>query len=123
MAVLDAPPGMSVQQIKEWRSDTAMYDSAFAALYYPWIKVDNPVATNGADSELLVPPSGHVAGLWARVDGERGVPRRLPTKCFAVCLMLRCPSPIRSRASSTRMASTASEPSEPEVSVSGALGR
>ena len=50
-----------------------MYDSAFAALYYPWIKVDNPVATNGADSELLVPPSGHVAGLWARVDGERGV--------------------------------------------------
>ena len=73
MAVLDAPPGMSVQQIKEWRSDTAMYDSAFAALYYPWIKVDNPVATNGADSELLVPPSGHVAGLWARVDGERGV--------------------------------------------------
>lgn len=72
MAVLDAPPGMSVQQIKEWRSDTAMYDSAFAAMYYPWIKVDNPVATNG-DAELLVPPSGHVAGLWSRVDEERGV--------------------------------------------------
>ena len=55
-------PRMSVQQIKEWRSDTAMYDSAFAAMYYLRIKVDNPVATNG-DADLLVPPSGHVAAL------------------------------------------------------------
>ena len=72
MAILDAPPGMSPQQIKEWRSDTAMYDSAFAALYYPWIEVDNPAATNG-DTTILVPPSGHVAGLWSRVDDTRGV--------------------------------------------------
>ncbi len=72
MAVLDSPPGMSVQDIKEWRSDVAMYDSAFAAMYYPWIKVDNPVATNG-DAELLVPPSGHMAGVWARTDDTRGV--------------------------------------------------
>jgi phage tail sheath protein FI len=72
MAVLDAPPGMSVQQIKEWRSDVAMYDSAFAAFYYPWIKVSNPAPTNG-DDEILVPPSGHIAGLWARVDDSRGV--------------------------------------------------
>ena len=72
VAVLDAPPGMGVQQIKEWRSDTAMYDSAFAAMYYPWIKVANPAPTNG-DDEILVPPSGHVAGLWARTDESRGV--------------------------------------------------
>jgi uncharacterized protein len=72
MAVLDAPPGMGVQDIKEWRSDVAMYDSAFAALYYPWIKVANPVPTNG-DDEILIPPSGHMAGLWARVDETRGV--------------------------------------------------
>ncbi len=72
MAVLDAPPGMGVQDIKEWRSDVAMYDSAFATLYYPWIKVANPVPTNG-DDEILVPPSGHMAGLWARVDESRGV--------------------------------------------------
>ena len=72
MAVLDSPPGMSVQQIKEWRSDVAMYDSAFAAFYYPWIKVSNPVPTNG-DDEILVPPCGHMAGLWARVDETRGV--------------------------------------------------
>ncbi|HSL59143.1 MAG TPA: phage tail sheath subtilisin-like domain-containing protein, partial [Acidimicrobiales bacterium] len=72
MAVLDAPPGMSVQEIKEWRSDVAMYDSPFATLYYPWIKVANPKPVNG-DDEILVPPSGHVAGLWARVDDTRGV--------------------------------------------------
>jgi phage tail sheath protein FI len=72
MAILDSPPGMSPQQIKEWRSDVAMYDSAYAALYYPWIEVANPIGTNG-DAELLVPPSGHLAGVWARTDETRGV--------------------------------------------------
>ncbi|MEA2620223.1 MAG: uncharacterized protein QOC97_996, partial [Chloroflexota bacterium] len=72
MAVLDAPPGMTPQQIKEWRSEVAMYDSAFAAFYYPWIKVENPAGTNG-DREMFIPPSGHVAGVWARTDESRGV--------------------------------------------------
>lgn len=72
MAILDAPPGMTPQQIKEWRSDQAQYDSPFAALYYPWISVDNPGATNG-DATALIPPSGHVAGVWARTDESRGV--------------------------------------------------
>ncbi len=72
MAILDAPPGMNPQQIKEWRSDTAMYDSPFAALYYPWIEVANPAATNG-DTEIMVPPSGHLAGIWSRTDDTRGV--------------------------------------------------
>ncbi|MDQ1249292.1 MAG: uncharacterized protein QG597_3666 [Actinomycetota bacterium] len=72
MAVLDAPPGMTPQQIKEWRSDVAMYDSAFAAMYYPWIKIENPTGT-GTDREVFVPPSGHIAGVWARTDATRGV--------------------------------------------------
>lgn len=73
MAILDAPPGMNPQQVKEWRSDVAMYDSAFAAFYYPWIRVDNPASTSPADATILVPPSGHVAGIWSRVDDTRGV--------------------------------------------------
>jgi phage tail sheath protein FI len=72
MAILDAPPGMTPQQVKEWRSEVAMYDSQFAALYYPWIEVANPAATNG-DTTILVPPSGHMAGIWARTDDTRGV--------------------------------------------------
>ncbi len=72
MAILDAPPKMTPQQVKEWRSDVAMYDSAFAAMYYPWIKVENPAGVNG-DREVFVPPSGHIAGVWARTDETRGV--------------------------------------------------
>jgi uncharacterized protein len=71
MAILDAPPGLNTQQVKDWRTN-AMYDSAFAALYYPWIKVANPAGTNG-DSEIFVPPCGHMAGIWARNDSTRGV--------------------------------------------------
>lgn len=72
MAVLDSPPGMTPQQIRDWRSEVAMYDSAFAAFYYPWIKVENPIGVNG-DAEVLIPPSGHIAGVWARTDETRGV--------------------------------------------------
>ncbi|NLF04533.1 MAG: phage tail sheath family protein [Actinomycetales bacterium] len=72
IAILDTPPGMTPQQVREWRSDVAQYDSAFASLYYPWIKVENPTGSNG-NAEILIPPSGHVAGLWARTDETRGV--------------------------------------------------
>ena len=75
MAILDAPPDMDAQAIKDWRSSTAMYDSRFAALYYPWIRIANPLA-NGAgngNKMLDLPPSGHVAGIWARNDETRGV--------------------------------------------------
>lgn len=72
VAILDAPPGLSPQSVKEWRTDTAQFDSAFATLYYPWIKVENPTGSNG-NSEVLIPPSGHVAGVWARTDETRGV--------------------------------------------------
>jgi phage tail sheath protein FI len=71
MAILDSPPGMNPQQIKDWRSSVAMYDSRFAALYYPWIKVANPLSRDGG--MLTVPPSGHLAGIWARNDDTRGV--------------------------------------------------
>jgi len=72
MAILDAPPGMSPQQVMEWREQTAMYDSKFAALYYPWISVLDPNSSNGA-KKLSIPPSGHMAGIWARNDDTRGV--------------------------------------------------
>jgi len=71
MAVLDAPPGFDPQAMREWRQ-SAGYSSPFAALYYPWIKVANPIGSNG-DAEILVPPSGHLAGVWARNDDTRGV--------------------------------------------------
>ncbi len=45
-------------------------DSQFAAVYYPWIKVPNP--RNGG-RPILVPPSGHMLGVWCRTDETRGV--------------------------------------------------
>jgi uncharacterized protein len=44
----------------------------YAALYYPWIRVVDPASATGEDT-LLVPPSGHVAGIYARSDDQRGV--------------------------------------------------
>ncbi len=69
VAILDAPPNMNPQQIKKWRMDTAGYDSSYAALYYPWIQIMDPIKNVPA----LVPPSGHMAGVWARSDNTRGV--------------------------------------------------
>jgi hypothetical protein len=69
MAILDPPPGLNAQQIKEWRVEQAGYDSKYAALYWPRIKVLDPAS----GTNIFVPPSGHIAGMWARTDAERGV--------------------------------------------------
>ena len=69
VAILDAPPGLNAQQVREWRVDKAGYDSKYATLYWPWIKVFDPVSSQGK----LVPPGGHIAGIWARNDDTRGV--------------------------------------------------
>ena len=69
VAILDAPPGLNAQQVKEWRVDKVGYDSKYASLYWPWVKVLDPLTGKGA----FVPPSGHVAGVWARSDANRGV--------------------------------------------------
>jgi phage tail sheath protein FI len=43
--------------------------SAYIATYWPWITVFEPLSQTLVDA----PPSGHVAGMWARVDATRGV--------------------------------------------------
>jgi phage tail sheath protein FI len=69
MAIIDPPPGLNAQGIREWRVETAGYDSKYATLYWPWIKVFDPAT----GSNTFVPPSGHVAGIWGRNDDTRGV--------------------------------------------------
>ena len=44
-------------------------DTSYGAYYYPWIKVYDPTI----DDFRLVPPTGHIAGIFARTDIERGV--------------------------------------------------
>ena len=69
MAILDPPPDLLPQEILEWRMNTAGYDSKMSALYYPWIETMDPLTSR----PIKIPPSGHVAGLWCRVDESRGV--------------------------------------------------
>jgi hypothetical protein len=73
MVVLDAPPPRECekpQQVVEWLERRFNRRSMFAALYYPWIKVPNP---RNAGNPILIPPCGHVMGVWARTDETRGV--------------------------------------------------
>lgn len=44
-------------------------DTTYGALYYPWIRIYDPQSRD----KRLVPPTGHVAGIFARTDIERGV--------------------------------------------------
>ncbi|MFI2458159.1 phage tail sheath family protein [Streptomyces sp. NPDC019539] len=69
VAILDPLPDLSAQQVREWRQDYSAFDSKYAGLYWPWVKVMNPVEKRPE----FIPPSGHVAGVWARNDDTRGV--------------------------------------------------
>lgn len=70
MVLLDPPPeSTKPQHVVEWLNRFNRR-SMFAALYYPWIKVPNP---RDRGNPILVPPCGHVMGVWARTDETRGV--------------------------------------------------
>ncbi len=70
MVVLDPPPDRTKpQDVVEWLDEFGRR-SMFGALYYPWVQVPNP---NNAGRPILVPPSGHMMGVWGRTDESRGV--------------------------------------------------
>jgi phage tail sheath protein FI len=67
MAIVDPPPNLGVQEVCDWRAHISRTDTAFGALYYPWLRVAAP---NG---ELVtVPPCGHVAAAWSRSPSSAG---------------------------------------------------
>jgi phage tail sheath protein FI len=76
-ALLDPPytaatdPTDGLRGVLDWR---ARFDSAFAALNHPWLRVLDPLDPTGA-STRLVPPSGHLAGGYAAGDLQTGVHR------------------------------------------------
>ncbi len=73
VAVLDTPAGQTVDQARQTR---AKINSSYAALYYPWVVIANPLARLGNKSnptQITLPPSGFVCGIYARTDIERGV--------------------------------------------------
>jgi phage tail sheath protein FI len=73
IAVVDGPRGASINAIRNFRGN---FDSKYAAIYHPWIEILDP---NGPPSpgvptpRIELPPSGFVAGVYARTDITRGV--------------------------------------------------
>jgi len=66
ISVLDSGNGQSIADVRALR---AKLDSTYAALYYPWVTILDPVT----NKEINLPPSGFVAGIYARNDIIRAV--------------------------------------------------
>jgi phage tail sheath protein FI len=67
VALLDLPAGTKPENANGLAISGVT--ASFATVYYPWLEVLSAYDA----SPVLVPPSGHVAGTWARNDAERGV--------------------------------------------------
>ena len=68
VAVLDSEDTIDLSDADDVKKLTP-FTSNYAALYFPWILVYDPASNNN----IYVPPSGYIAGVFARVDGQRGV--------------------------------------------------
>ncbi|HUK46134.1 MAG TPA: phage tail sheath subtilisin-like domain-containing protein [Terriglobales bacterium] len=72
VAILEAGPNLLDSDYENVR---AQIDSSYCALYVPWVVTPNPLAVSGTStpSTLLVPPSGFMAGIYARNDTQKTV--------------------------------------------------
>jgi phage tail sheath protein FI len=73
IAVVDPPAESSISEVRQFRS---LFDTKYAALYYPWLRIVDPTRSPDPGMPpptLDIPPSGAVAGIYARSDIARGV--------------------------------------------------
>src|SRR5207249_735617 len=70
-AILDPKPKSAdaAPDLNDIQNQRQLYDTKYAAIYYPRLVVSDPVS----EAEIPIPPSGHMAGIYARTDIERGV--------------------------------------------------
>ncbi|MEO0425113.1 MAG: phage tail sheath subtilisin-like domain-containing protein [Pseudomonadota bacterium] len=72
-AVLDAhgPNDDNLVAVQEQRQQ---FDTSYGAVYHPWLTIAEPLPQNLANiRQVPIPPSGHVSGIYARTDNDRGV--------------------------------------------------
>jgi hypothetical protein len=78
-AVLDGPVpnqiwSTSNDSLADVQQQRQQFDTKYAALYYPWLLIEDPFPVNLAKiANYPIPPSGHVVGVFARTDIDRGV--------------------------------------------------
>jgi hypothetical protein len=70
-----------------WRP--AANPKGYGAFYFPWILVADPLGQPG--DRVAVPPSGHLAGIYARSDAERGVHKAPANEVILGALDVRYP--------------------------------
>lgn len=78
--IVDAPKDMKTPSaLSQYNPTNVKTARGFTTMYAPWLQVANPKPDKDADGYTVlgqtveVPPSGHVAGIWARSDASRGV--------------------------------------------------
>jgi hypothetical protein len=70
IAVLDSRESQSLPEVRAYR---AQLDTNRAALYYPFVRILDPVSPPDLPREINLPPSGFITGIYARNDVENGV--------------------------------------------------
>lgn len=84
-AILDMPiDSVKVDELLEHRD---IFDSSYAAVYHPWLECFDGLAKRSA----YMPPSGAVAGIYARCDIERGVHKAPANEVVRGCTGLSTP--------------------------------
>lgn len=83
-AVLDLP--RESQKIDDVVAHRNIFDSSYAALYHPWIEVFDPLSK----MKTAIPPSGSIAGIFARSDTSRGVHKAPANEIIRACVGLDC---------------------------------
>ncbi|MCM1192408.1 MAG: phage tail sheath subtilisin-like domain-containing protein [Butyrivibrio sp.] len=66
-AILDMP--FDKKEVSELQAVKEKVDSGYAAMYHPWLQCYDPLANR----KVFMPPSGAMAGIYARTDNARGV--------------------------------------------------
>ena len=83
-AILDIP--MDLKKTGDVATFRDMYDSTYAAMYHPWLQMYDA----GAKRSDFFPPSGAMAGIYARSDNERGVHKAPANEVVRGCTGLSC---------------------------------
>ena len=83
-AILDVP--MELKKTNDVANFRDMYDSTYAAMYHPWLEMYDA----GAKRSAYFPPSGAMAGIYARTDVERGVHKAPANEVVRGCTGLSC---------------------------------
>lgn len=83
-AILDIP--RDARKVQDVAAHRDIFDSTYAALYHPWLEVFDPLDKKN----MALPPSGSMAGIYARSDNTRGVHKAPANEVVRACVGLDC---------------------------------